>query len=508
MESVVRIKRYYKRTKIIATMGPAITQKLWDYKAFNDPTNADVKKLAYEKMEGVIMSGVTCCRLNFSHGSYDEHQIRIDLAREIAKKTKRNISIMLDTKGPEIRVGKIDNGPVPIKKNSEVVIYTTTDIVGNANKFSVSDSTNTYNMANDVSDDDIVLVDDGKLQLKISSVDAKKGIIKTIALNDHYINDKKRINLPGVEYSIPFLSKKDKEDILYGIKNKVDYIAASFVNSAKNVNEIRDFLKENHGEFIQIISKIESTNAIKNIDEILAASDGIMVARGDLALEIPYYDVPYWQKYIIRKCRLIGKPVIIATQMLDSLERNIQPTRAEVTDVYFAVDRGADCTMLSGESAQGQFPVEAVYTMRRINKRSELLFDYQRSIKWYFKKNKYFPKYAKKIAIKIAKECLPFGEAVAPTFKYNFVVIFSNDQTLIQAISNVRPAATIIVITDQKQLLTRFGINYAIQTHYVENLAQAMNDYKVISRSAVNRFEPEEKQAIAFINNKFKTINE
>jgi pyruvate kinase len=332
-------------------------------------------------MEGVIMSGVTCCRLNFSHGSYDEHQIRIDLAREIAKKTKRNISIMLDTKGPEIRVGKIDNGPVPIKKNSEVVIYTTTDIVGNANKFSVSDSTNTYNMANDVSDDDIVLVDDGKLQLKISSVDAKKGIIKTIALNDHYINDKKRINLPGVEYSIPFLSKKDREDILYGIKNKVDYIAASFVNSAKNVNEIRDFLKENHGEFIQIISKIESTNAIKNIDEILAASDGIMVARGDLALEIPYYDVPYWQKYIIRKCRLIGKPVIIATQMLDSLERNIQPTRAEVTDVYFAVDRGADCTMLSGESAQGQFPVEAVYTMRRINKRSELLFDYQRSIK-------------------------------------------------------------------------------------------------------------------------------
>lgn len=377
----IRLKRYYKRTKIIATMGPAITQKLFDKKSFDDIANIDYRKIACEKMEGVIMSGVTCCRLNFSHGSYDEHQVRIDLIRAIAKKTNRNISIMLDTKGPEIRVGKIENGPVLIKQNNNVTIYTSSDIVGDAQKFSVSDSSGQYNMAKDVKVDDIILIDDGKLQLKITNVDAPNGKIVAHALNTHSINDKKRINLPDVEYSMPFLSKKDIDDIIYGIKNNVDYIAASFVNSANDVNELRNILIKNNGEFIQIIAKIETSNAVKNIDEILKVADGIMIARGDLALEIPYYDVPYWQKYIIRKCRIAGKPVIVATQMLDSLERNIQPTRAEVTDVYFAVDRGADCTMLSGESAQGQFPVQAVYTMRRINKRSELLFDYKRSIK-------------------------------------------------------------------------------------------------------------------------------
>jgi pyruvate kinase len=250
-------------------------------------------KLAYQRMEGIIKAGVTCVRLNFSHGSHEEQQVRINIAREVAKKLNRNISVMLDTKGPEIRVGQIKDGPLPINKDSKVTIYTKEQIVGDSNKFFVTDSTGTYNMAKDVKVDGVILVDDGKLQLKITAIDVDKGVIETIALNNHSINDKKRINLPNTEYSMPFMSKKDRDDILFGIKNNVDYIAASFVNSKENVKEIRDFLDANGGNQIQIISKIESTHAIRNIDEILDATNGVMVARGDLALEIPFYDVPY-----------------------------------------------------------------------------------------------------------------------------------------------------------------------------------------------------------------------
>jgi pyruvate kinase len=293
MKTGIRVKSYYKRTKIVATLGPSITQKLWDYKMFKDPANKKLADLAYQRMEEIFRAGVNCVRLNFSHGSYEEHQIRIDVAREVAKKVNRNISVMLDTKGPEIRLGKIVNGPQPIKMDDTITIYTLKEIDGDSHQFFVTDSTGTYNMANDVKVGGLILVDDGKLQLKITDVKREEGIITTVALNNHQVNDKKRINLPNAEYSMPFLSEKDKQDLLFGIKNNVDYVAASFINSAANVNEIRNFLDTNGGKSIQIISKIESTHAIRNIDEILDATNGVMVARGDLALEIPYYDVPY-----------------------------------------------------------------------------------------------------------------------------------------------------------------------------------------------------------------------
>jgi pyruvate kinase len=255
--------------------------------------NADMVSLAYERMQNILKAGVNCVRLNFSHGSHEEQQVRINIARDVAKKMNRHISIMLDTKGPEIRVGQIRNGPIAINKDSNITIYTKEQIIGDANKFFVTDSTGTYNMAKDVKVGGTILVDDGKLQLKISEVNVVQGYIKTIALNSHFINDKKRINLPNTEYSMPFMSQKDREDILFGIKNNVDYVAASFVNSKENVQEIRNFLDANGGNQIQIVSKIESTHAIRNIDEILEATNGVMVARGDLALEIPFYDVPY-----------------------------------------------------------------------------------------------------------------------------------------------------------------------------------------------------------------------
>jgi pyruvate kinase len=258
-----------------------------------NPQNKAMIDLAYQRMEGIIKAGVTCVRLNFSHGTYEEQQVRIKIVRDVAKKLNRNISVMLDTKGPEIRVGKIKDGPLSVLKDSSITVYTKKDILGDSAAFSVSDSTGTYNMAKDVKIGGIILVDDGKLQLRVNEVDEIAGVIKTTVLNNHTINDKKRINLPNTEYSMPFMSSKDQNDILFGIKNNVDYIAASFVNSKENVHEIRDFLDKNGGAQIQIISKIESTHAIHNIDEILDATNGVMVARGDLALEIPFYDVPY-----------------------------------------------------------------------------------------------------------------------------------------------------------------------------------------------------------------------
>ncbi|MDE6476704.1 MAG: pyruvate kinase [Mycoplasmoidaceae bacterium] len=471
----------------------------------NDPKNAASKKLAYQTMEEIIKSGVNCVRLNFSHGSYEEQSLRIKIAREVANKLKKNISIMLDTKGPEIRLGKFKKDTQTVEMGSKVIIYTKKNIVGDTKQFFATDSTGKYNMANDVKVGGIILVNDGKLQLKIDKVNAKQGLIYATALNSGVVGEKKRINLPDTMYTMPFMSEKDKKDVQFAIDNNLDYIAASFVNSKENVNEIRAILKKNKNNHIQIISKIETTHAIKNIDEIIKASDGIMVARGDLALEIPYYDVPYWEKYMIRKCRYVGKPVIVATQMLDSLERNIQPTRAEVTDVFFAVERGADSTMLSGESAQGLFPVRAVSTMAAIDVKSELLFDYNRALTFYFPKAK-LPIKAKIIAQTIATKLLPYGSDVAPSFPYEFVTLFTNDVDTIRAVSNIRPAATIVVITDKNELLTAFGINYAIQTYFVNNLTKAKKDYNNVSKLAVKGFKSNPGKTIAFIDNKFKVV--
>lgn len=278
---------------------------------------------------------------------------------------------MLDTKGPEIRVGKMKDGVQLIKQGTMLDILTTEEayknLEGNSEQISVS-----YDMSLDLQVNDSVLLDDGKLSTKVVKV--SKGLVQVYVQNNHKLKTNKRINLPGVDFSLPFLSPKDVEDVKFGVQNGISYVAASFVNSAENVKQLRKVLVENGGEHIEIISKIESTLGIKNIDQIIEASDGIMVARGDLGLEVPYYEVPYYQKMIIRKCREAGKPVIVATQMLDSMENSPHPTRAEVTDVYFAVELGADSTMLSGESANGGFPLEAVQTMTKISKRAEREF--------------------------------------------------------------------------------------------------------------------------------------
>jgi pyruvate kinase len=300
-----------KRSKLIGTIGPSSE--------------------TYDVLKELIVNGMTTIRANFSHGDREEQLEKFVIARKIEKELNIPISILLDTKGPEIRVGKMKDGAQLIKANTEIVVYTTpadySSKIGTSSEITVS-----YEMDHDVKKGDKVLFDDGKLVTFVTSVSKGSLVVKTI--NTHLLKTNKRINLPGIEFSLPFLSEKDKEDIKFGIKNGIDYIAASFVNSAANVKELREVANSVNGSKVQIISKIESNVAIQRIDEIIEASDGIMIARGDLGLEIPYYEVPYNQKKIIRKCRALGKTVIVATQMLDSMEKSPQPTRAEVTDVY------------------------------------------------------------------------------------------------------------------------------------------------------------------------------
>ena len=507
-----------KRTKIIATLGPSITQDIFTFSDLDNPKKKKNVQRAYNKMREIILNGVTCVRLNLSHGTHEEHAVRIKIARDVAKELDRNIAILIDTKGPEIRIHKLKTPKVDIKENDEIDIYTRKKVLGDKTKFSCSDSSGKYNMANDVKKGSIILVDDGKLQLFVDEVMPELGVIKAVALNTHFIKENKRINLPGCEYSIPFLSDKDILDIEFACKNNADYIAASFTNCAQNVKDIREQLKKHNKLNIQIVAKIETGHGIKCIDEIYDEADGVMVARGDLGLEIPYYDVPYWQKQMIRKGRFTGKPCIVATQMLDSLERSLQPTRAEVTDVFFAVERGADATMLSGESAQGQFPAEAVKTMASIDERAEELFDYEHSIKDYFVLTA-FDKQTKRIAVKIADKVKPTGDIITsklspvahkfhPVFPCNYVVLFSDDKYLIRAISNIRPAATIMVVTSEPEILNSFAISYAIQTYLVEDLNLAKQDYVNVSKKAINTITKGNYKAIAFFDKKFHELTE
>ena len=490
-----------KKTKITATLGPSITGKIFTKKDYENPENREKIEQARKNFSNIFDKGVNVVRFNFSHGDYEEQMIRIHLARSVAKEKGINISLMLDTKGPEIRVYKMAEKETEIKENSNVVISCLKKELGTSTLFSVYDPSGTYNMAKDVKVGDTIFVDDGKLDLRATKVNVEEGIIEAKASNTWIIRENKRINLPNANYSIPFMSEKDRNDIIFAAKNNFDYIAASFINSADNVNDIRKILKENGGENIQIISKIETMNAIKAIDSIIDASDSIMVARGDLGLEIPYYDVPRYEKYIIKACRHKAKSVIVATQMLDSLETKIQPTRAEVTDVFFAVERGADCTMLSGETANGNHPVNAVNVMATINKSSENFFDYERSINVYFSHSPYYETEFGKLARKIANIVAPIRDIENSNFEYSSVVIFDNNKDLALALSNIRCAAPVFLVTDKKEYATRFGLNYGLYVHVVDNLEQAKNNREEILKSINNKL-PQVKDTLVVIDNK------
>ena len=338
-----------KKTKIICTQGPATD--------------------APGVVEKLIENGMNCARFNFSHGDHEGHLMRINRVRDAAKKSKRIISLILDTKGPEMRLGEFKDGSVMLTAGNKFVL-TQSDEPGDETHVSVSHK----NLYAEVKPGDKLLLSDGLVEILVDEI-KDKDIVTTI-LNSGKMSTRKRVAAPGVALGLPAVSEQDEKDIIFGIKNDMDFIAASFIQRADDVREIRA-LVEKHGGHMEIIPKIENKAGVDNIDEIIEVSDGIMVARGDLGVEIPAEDVPIIQKQIIKKCNKAGKPVIVATQMLESMTTNPRPTRAEVSDVGNAILDGADAIMLSGETAGGKYPVEAAATMKRIAERMEESLEYK-----------------------------------------------------------------------------------------------------------------------------------
>lgn len=341
-----------RKTKIVCTIGPASESK--------------------ETLKSLINSGMNVARLNFSHGSHEEHAERIKTIREAASELNKIVAILLDTKGPEIRTHQMQNDAIELVTGQKIAI-SMTEVLGSTEVFSISYE----KLIEDVKEGSIILLDDGLIELRVTSTDTAKGLIHTIVENAGTLKNKKGVNVPGVSVQLPGITEKDASDIRFGIEQNVDFIAASFVRRAKDVLEIRELLEQNNAVHIQIIPKIENQEGVDNIDDILKVSDGLMVARGDLGVEIPAEEVPVVQKDLIKKCNKVGKPVITATQMLDSMQRNPRPTRAEASDVANAILDGTDAIMLSGETAAGLYPVESVVTMAKIAERIENTLDHK-----------------------------------------------------------------------------------------------------------------------------------
>lgn len=339
------------KTKIICTLGPATDQE--------------------GVLEKCVEMGMNVARFNFSHGSHEEQQKRMDHFREIRKQYNKPLACLLDTKGPEIRLGSFAEGRVMLKQGQTFVL-TTEDVLGDEHISSVSYK----NLPEDVSVGTRILMDDGLVEMMVEEVDETKIICRVVG--DSILSDHKGVNIPGLHLNMPYLSGQDKSDIIFGINNHVDFIAASFVRTAEDITDLRSFLHENGGDGINIIAKIENREGVEHIEEIIEASDGIMVARGDMGVELPEEEVPILQKMIIGKVYEAGKQVITATQMLDSMIKNPRPTRAEVADVANAIYDGTSAIMLSGETAAGKYPVESVATMVRIAERTEAAIDYQK----------------------------------------------------------------------------------------------------------------------------------
>lgn len=338
-----------KKTKIVCTMGP----------------NTDNREI----MRELALNGMDVARFNFSHGDHAEHKHRLEILESVREELGIPIASLLDTKGPEIRTGKLKDGKKVTLKEGDLYTLTTEEIVGDETRGYI----NYAGLAEDVKLGDRILIDDGLIELHVREVNGTDIVCRIE--NGGELGEKKGVNVPGVRVKLPALTDKDKEDIRFGVDAGFDFVAASFVRNADAIREIREILDEK-GSAMQIIAKIENEEGIENIDSIIEASDGIMVARGDMGVEIPAEKVPHIQKMIIRKCNLACKVVITATQMLDSMIRNPRPTRAEVSDVANAVYEGTDAVMLSGETAMGSYPIEAVRMMSQIAEESEKYLDY------------------------------------------------------------------------------------------------------------------------------------
>ncbi len=340
-----------RKTKIICTIGPACDDE--------------------QTLIRMCEAGMNVARLNFSHGTHEEHQARIDRIKKVREELQYPLAIMLDTKGPEYRTGTFKEGSVTIPDGATFT-FTTDKVEGDENHVSVSYK----NLVEDLSVGDTILVCNGLVEFRVDKLEGNNAVCTT--LHGGVLSNHKSMNFPNHRMSNDYLSDADKSDLLFGIQNDIDFVAASFVSEKSDMESLRSFLDENGGKDIEIIAKIENRSGVNNVEEILQISDGIMIARGDLGVEIPYDEVPAIQKDLIRKCRLLGKRVITATEMLESMIHEPRPTRAEASDVANAVYDGTSCVMLSGETAAGKFPVEAIEAMANICVQTESHIDYDK----------------------------------------------------------------------------------------------------------------------------------
>lgn len=343
-----------RKTKIVGTIGPASS---------NDAT-----------FEAMCRAGLNVARLNFSHGTHSEHQEKIDMIKRVREKLNMPIAIMLDTKGPEYRIKTFKDGKVDVETGSKF-IFTTEEVDGDETKVSV----NYKGLADDLSVGDRVLVNNGLVIFEVCEIKGHDVVCDVIAGGE--LSNRKSMSFPNKVLNTVYLSEQDKEDLLFGIKNDVDFIAASFVSSKQDVLDLKNFLKENGGEGIEVIAKIENRSGVDNIEEICEVCEGIMVARGDLGVEVPFAELPAIQKHLITKCCLLGRRVITATEMLESMIYNPRPTRAEISDVANAVYDGTSAVMLSGETAAGKYPVETVKAMGEIVEETEKNINYRKRFK-------------------------------------------------------------------------------------------------------------------------------
>ena len=415
-----------KKTKIICTMGPRTMDKII--------------------LKELIAGGMNVARFNFSHGSYEEHAERIALVRQVSEQLGIPVALMLDTKGPEIRTGLLKDGKkVSLEQGKEFTLYTE-EREGDETGCSITYQQLVY----DVRKGDTILIDDGLIGLEVQRVSADK--IECIIKNGGELGERKGVNVPNVKIHLPGVTQKDREDILFGIEQGVDYIAASFVRNSDCIMDIREILEDNHGRDIGIIAKIENAEGVENIDEILDAADGIMVARGDLGVEIPADQVPHIQKKIIHKCNRKCKPVVTATQMLDSMIRNPRPTRAEAGDVANAIYDGSDAIMLSGETAMGKYPVEAVRMMAKIAETTEAHLDYSNLQKLNKKQRK------KDISMAVGFASVSTAEIL----KASCLVVPTMTGYTARMISSLRPKTPIYAISPSEQAVRRMQLYWGV----------------------------------------------
>jgi pyruvate kinase len=445
------MKLYYNRTKIVATMGPASAKK--------------------DVLLAMIKAGVNVCRLNFSHGRPEDHKAVIDIIREINEQYKTNVGILADLQGPKIRIGLVKDGGIHLVNGTHIKI-TTQECIGNDEQIYITYDT----FPQDVQANEIILLDDGKLQLRVIETNKKDTVICEV-VHGGILTSRKGVNLPNTKVSIPSLTEEDLINLQFALKYDVEWIGLSFVRTGQDIIELKHIIAQS-GSAARVIAKVEKPEAIDNIDEIIAATDGVMVARGDLGVEMPLEEVPLLQKMIARKCRAASKPVIVATQMLESMITTPRPTRAEVNDVANSVLDGADAVMLSGETSVGEFPVIVIETMAKIVRNVEE-FGYSFNTN---KEENADPASASYLSNAVCEAAVHLAQH---TNAVGIVSMTTSGYTAFE-ISSHRPKASTYIFTSNKQLLNALSLVWGVRSFYYDQLEstdQTISDVNNILKS-------------------------